>query len=110
MSSGELGCTRNPDGSLKDATDIQWSFSQESSPALEPDTPKQKEPVTGKAPKVTFNHTMCAITNAVNLKAAQEHHQLTNEDRLKILFGMSSVQSTLNIHKMNVLSTSDPSF
>ena len=81
----EASCAQNADSTLKDASEIQWSFSQDSSPILDntPPDPPPLEPSHGKA--LQFSHIRHAITNAVNPKKATHHHHLTNSDWLEIL-------------------------
>jgi hypothetical protein len=92
-----LGPAQNPDGSLKNAEDIQWSYSRSPSPTLSPHVGKLRTPTrksTGpkkrsreqsemaKAKPPT--HPTRSITSAVTHKSVQRLN-LTLHDKITIL-------------------------
>ena len=115
-----LGCAQNPDGSLKDASEIQWQHSRSSSPVdlsavpqmpLPPfDTPPL-EPSHGKAskpsvPKATVQnvHPNKSLTGAV--RPSLQRVALTLADRLDIINfaendGRGLSQSKIALHFRN---------
>ncbi|KAI5116181.1 hypothetical protein M0805_002680 [Coniferiporia weirii] len=102
--SGTLGCTQNPNGTLKDAKDINFTYSQSPSPinlsislpiqkspippsnattTLTQSTEVQKEPEHGKAPKLKVVNTHRRITAAVPV--TKKRNTLTYTDKILIL-------------------------
>jgi hypothetical protein len=86
------GPAQNSDGTLKDAKDIEWSFSRSPSPNLGPHikklaTPKKKSTPKKQARKQKVKlptHPTRSITSAVTQKEVQ-HLNLTLHDKITIL-------------------------